>query len=76
MRLTRRGRVVVTTLAILLGLLLGLTAHLWNPYTRHLDDLERERRDTPAQQLDLKCFEDGWCGYCTAGALCDDSLDA
>lgn len=69
MRLTARGRTVVVLLAVLLGLVLGLSAHLWNPWA------------APANSTLL--FEDGagivyapdgtrLITFCTTGALCDD----
>ena len=43
--LTRRGRILLVTVALLAGLLGGLTAHLWNPWA------------APAQEVQI--FEDG-----------------
>lgn len=61
LRPTKRGLALLILLALLVGLVLGLTASSWNPYTRDLD-----RR-----------LEDGSYrgGVCEVGALCDDSLD-
>lgn len=74
-RWTRRARLLGWVLAVVVALLLGLTAHWWNPYTRNLDREMERQEQAPVSQLHTTCYEDGWCGYCTPGALCDDSED-
>lgn len=37
MRLTRRGERVLIGAALVAGAVLGASAQVWNPYTRHLD---------------------------------------
>lgn len=71
-RWTRRARILGWVLLVVLALLAGLTAHLWNPYTRNLDKEMDRQQQAPVSQLHTSCFEDGWCGYCTPGAPCDD----
>lgn len=68
------GTILATFTALVLGLVLGLTSSMWNPYAIAGDTAVREHQQRVIDHG--VCYEDGSCddGYCTPGAYCDDTV--
>lgn len=68
------GTILATFTALVLGLVLGLTSSMWNPYAIAGDTAVREHQQRVIDHG--VCYEDGSCddGYCAPGAYCDDTV--